>query len=102
MMMRGAMLAAEPRRKVSRGTVRRIARFASPHRRSVVLLLLVTVASAVIAVVTPLLAGRVVNVIIGRQGLRTVVVIAMIIAGLAVLDAGLGLAERGQASRIGG
>lgn len=101
MMMRGAMLAAEPRRKVSRGTVRRIARFASPHRRSVVLLLLVTVASAVIAVVTPLLAGRVVNVIIGRQGLRTVVVIALIIAGLAVVDAGLGLAERWQASRIG-
>ncbi|MGZ4556875.1 MAG: ABC transporter transmembrane domain-containing protein, partial [Mycobacteriaceae bacterium] len=100
-MMRGAMLAAEPRRKVSRGTVRRIASFASPHRRSVVLLLLVTVASAVIAVVTPLLAGRVVNVIIGRQGLRTVVVIALIIAGLAVLDAGLGLAERWQASRIG-
>ncbi|MGZ6854877.1 MAG: ABC transporter transmembrane domain-containing protein, partial [Mycobacteriaceae bacterium] len=101
MMMRGAMLAAEPRRKVSRGTVRRIASFASPHRRSVVLLLLVTVASAVIAVVTPLLAGRVVNVIIGRQGLQTVVVIALVIAGLAVLDAGLGLAERWQASRIG-
>ena len=101
MMMRGAMLAAEPRRKVGRATVRRVFTFASPHRRSVVLLLLVTVASAIIAVVTPLLAGRVVNVIIGRQGVQTVVVIALVIAGLAVFDAGLGLAERWQASRIG-
>ena len=101
MMMRGAMLAAEPRRKVGRATIRRVFTFASPHRRSVVLLLLVTVASAIIAVVTPLLAGRVVNVIIGRQGVQTVVVIALVIAGLAVFDAGLGLAERWQASRIG-
>ena len=100
-MMRGAMLAAEPRRKVGRATVRRVFTFASPHRRSVVVLLLVTVASAIIAVVTPLLAGRVVNVIIGRQGVQTVVVIALVIAGLAVFDAGLGLAERWQASRIG-
>jgi len=101
MMMRGAMLAAEPRRKVGRQTVRRIVTFAGPHRRSVLLLLLVTVGSAVIAVVTPLLAGRVVNVIIGKQGLQTLVVIASVIAGLAVIDAGLGLAERWQASRIG-
>jgi len=101
MMMRGAMLAAEPRRKVDRQTVRRVVTFARPHRRSVLLLLLVTVGSAVIAVVTPLLAGRVVNVIIGKQGLQTVVVIASVIAGLAVIDAGLGLAERWQASRIG-
>ena len=100
-MMRGAMLAAEPRRKVGRQTVRRVVTFARPHRRSVVLLLLVTVGSAVIAVVTPLLAGRVVNVIIGKQGLRTVVLIAAVIAVLAVIDAGLGLAERWQASRIG-
>jgi len=101
MMMRGAMLAAEPRRKVGRQTVRRVVTFARPHRRSVVLLLLVTVGSAVIAVVTPLLAGRVVNVIIGKLGLRTVVLIAAVIAVLAVIDAGLGLAERWQASRIG-
>ncbi|MDQ2723470.1 MAG: ABC transporter transmembrane domain-containing protein, partial [Actinomycetota bacterium] len=101
MMMRGAMLAAEPRRKVGRQTVRRVVTFARPHRRSVVLLLLVTVGSAVIAVVTPLLAGRVVNVIIGKQGLRTVVLIAAVIAALAVVDAGLGLAGRWQASRIG-
>ena len=99
--MRGAMLANEPRQKVGRQTVRRVWEFAGPHRRSLTALLVVTVASAVIAVATPLLAGRVVDAVINRSGLRTVVVIALVIAALAVVDAGLSLAERWQASRIG-
>jgi len=101
MLMHGAMLANAPRRKVGRETVRRVWDFASPHRRSLVALLVVTVLSAVIAVVTPLLAGRVVDVVIRREGVRTIVVIAGLIAGLALVDAGLSLAERWQASRIG-
>ncbi|WP_241248870.1 ABC transporter ATP-binding protein [Rhodococcus sp. X156] len=99
--MRGAMQAAEPRKKVERATVRRVWDFAKPHRRAMSWLLVVTVASAIIAVLTPLLAGRVVNVIVGREGLTTIVVIAIVIAVLAVVDAGLSLAERWQASRIG-
>ncbi|UZJ26563.1 ABC transporter ATP-binding protein/permease [Rhodococcus antarcticus] len=99
--MRGAMLANEPRQKIGRETVRRVWDFASPHRRSLTALLVVTVASAVIAVLTPLLAGRVIDAVINRSGLRTVVVVALVIAGLSVIDAGLSLAERWQASRIG-
>jgi len=100
-LMRGAMLSQEPRRKVGRETVRRVWDFASPHRRSLVALLVVTVVSAVIAVATPLLAGRVVDVVINRQGVRTVVILALLIAGLAIIDAALSLMERWQASRIG-
>ncbi|WP_435532206.1 ABC transporter ATP-binding protein [Rhodococcus antarcticus] len=95
------MLANEPRQKIGRETVRRVWDFASPHRRSLTALLVVTVASAVIAVLTPLLAGRVIDAVINRSGLRTVVVVALVIAGLSVIDAGLSLAERWQASRIG-
>ena len=100
-LMRGAMLSQEPRRKVGRETVRRVWDFASPHRRSLVALLVVTVVSAVIAVATPLLAGRVVDVVINRQGVRTVVILALLITGLAIIDAALSLMERWQASRIG-
>ncbi len=100
-LMRGAMLSQEPRRKVGRETVRRVWDFASPHRRSLVALLVVTVVSAVIAVATPLLAGRVVDVVINRQGVRTIVILALLIAGLAIVDAALSLMERWQASRIG-
>ncbi|MEO6880491.1 MAG: ABC transporter ATP-binding protein [Mycobacteriaceae bacterium] len=101
MLVRGAMLSGEPRRKVGRATVRRVWEFASPHRRALLILLVVTVAAAVISVATPLLAGQVVNAITKREGLRTIVVLALVIAGLAVVGAGLSLAERWQASRIG-
>jgi len=100
-LMRGAMLSQEPRRRVGRETVRRVWDFASPHRRSLVALLVVTVVSAGIAVATPLLAGRVVDVVINRQGVRTIVILALLIAGLAIVDAALSLMERWQASRIG-
>ncbi len=101
MLVRGAMLSAEPRQKVGRATVRRVWEFAAPHRRALGVLLVVTVLAAVASVVTPLLAGRVVNAITDRSGLRTIVVIAVIIAVLAVVAAGLSLAERWQASQIG-
>ena len=59
-------------------------------------------ASALIGVVTPVLAGRVVNDITGRTAGRTVVVeIALVIAGLAVVDAALSFAQRWYSARIG-
>jgi ABC-type multidrug transport system fused ATPase/permease subunit len=63
--------------------------------------LILTVASAVLAVTTPLLAGRVVDAIVGKQDASLVVWLAVIIAGLAILDAGLGVVERWQSARIG-
>ena len=60
------------------------------------------VASAVVGVATPVLAGRVVNVITGPAGTAGQVVrIALVIAGLAVLDALLSLVQRWYSARIG-
>ena len=61
--------------------------------------LLLTVVGAGIGVATPVLAGRVVNAIVGRQvsaAAATVVGLAAGIAGLAVLEAGVGLARGGS------
>ncbi len=88
-------------RSVAPGTFRRIWCFARPHRPTLLAFLVMTVGSAVIGVATPLLAGRVVNAIIGRSPLSLVVELAGIIAALAVVDAVLGLAERWFSSRIG-
>jgi ATP-binding cassette subfamily B protein len=88
--------------KLAPGTVGRIARFASPYRRELTVFLAAIVSSALIGVATPVLAGRVVNVITGDSGTPgTVVRIALIIAGLAVVDALLSLAQRWYSSRIG-
>ncbi|MEN3362004.1 MAG: ATP-binding cassette, subfamily bacterial, partial [Mycobacteriales bacterium] len=91
--------------KLAPGTVRRIARFARPYRADLGVFLLAVTVSALIGVVTPVLAGRVINQITsagGRHGtVGGVVRLAVVIAVLAVLDAGLSLAQRWYSSRIG-
>jgi ABC-type multidrug transport system fused ATPase/permease subunit len=88
-------------RSVPPGTLGRIWRFASAHHRMLYAFLALTTVSAVIAVGVPVLAGRVVDAIIHRSSLGTVVVIAAAIAGLAVVDSISGLIERWMSSRIG-
>ncbi|OQO93711.1 ABC transporter [Saccharomonospora piscinae] len=100
-LMRGAMNSADAPRGLRRGTVARVARFARPHWRRLLVFLLLTVISAVLAVSTPLLAGRVVDAIVGGQAAATVVWLAVAIALIAVVDAVLGLAERWQSAHIG-
>ena len=89
--------------RLAPGTAGRIAAFARPYRRELAVFLLTVVASAGIGVLTPVLAGRVVNVIASRDpgGTGTVVRIAAVVAGLAVLDAALSLAQRWYSARIG-
>jgi ABC-type multidrug transport system fused ATPase/permease subunit len=99
--MRGSMRAADAPKGLTKGTVRRVYRFATPHRGKLAVFLGLTVISAVLAVSTPLLAGQVVDAIVGGRGVSLVVWLAVAIAGVAVLDAALGLAERWQSSRIG-
>lgn len=97
----GAMRAADAPKGLRKGTVRRVARFARPHWARLAIFLGLTVISAVLAVSTPLLAGRVVDEIVGGGTLSIVVWLALAIAGLAIADAALGLAERWQSARIG-
>ncbi|MFJ8966109.1 ABC transporter ATP-binding protein [Lentzea sp. NPDC102401] len=87
--------------KVRRGTFRRVLAFARPHRAKLVVFLLLTVVSSVLAVSTPLLAGRVVDAIVGGSAPSVVVWLAVAIALIAVVDAGLGVVERWQSTRIG-
>ncbi|PSL52895.1 ABC-type multidrug transport system fused ATPase/permease subunit [Saccharothrix carnea] len=95
------MRASDAPTAVRRGTFRRVWGFAAPHRAKLVVFLLLTVVSAVLAVSTPVLAGRVVDAIVGGRDVSVVVWLAVVIAGIAVVDAGLGLVERWQSSRIG-
>lgn len=95
------MNAPDEQRPFSMATARRILRFAAPHKRRFGAFLLFSVVSALLAVATPLLAGRVVNGIVDGAAPRVVVVLALAIGGLAVVDAALGLAIRWLSARIG-
>ncbi|WP_298183091.1 ABC transporter ATP-binding protein [Saccharomonospora sp.] len=100
-LLRGTMQSADTPSGLRKATVRRVARFARPHWRRLLVFLLITVVSAVLAVTTPLLAGRVVDAIVDGKSASTVVWLAVIIALIAVVDAALGLAERWQSAHIG-
>ena len=90
-------------KRVGKATALRVLRFARPYRRSIAVFLLLVVASSGIAVVTPLLAGDVINAIYhgGPEAGRVVIMIALLIAALAVVDAVLAIAQRYQSARIG-
>jgi ATP-binding cassette subfamily B protein len=90
-------------RTVNRRTLQRVLEFAGPYRRDIAVFLVAVVLDAVIGVATPVLAGNVVNAITGaRPGAGGVVVrLALLIAGLAIVDAGLSLAQRWYSARIG-
>nr|PZM95469.1 MAG: ABC transporter [Thermocrispum agreste] len=100
-LLRSSMHAEEAPKGLAPGTVRRVVRFARPHWRRLAVFGLLTVVAAVLAVSTPLLAGRVVDVIVSGESAETVVTLALIIAGVAVADAAVGLAERWQSAHIG-
>jgi len=89
------------RRSVSRATVRRVGEFARPHRRTIIVFLVLATVSALLGVAAPLLAGRAVNAIVERHATSTVVWLAVLIAVVALIDAGVGLLERLKSSQLG-
>jgi ATP-binding cassette subfamily B protein len=101
MALQSAMQGDQPRRVFSRSTLRRIAAFARPHRRQLAVFLFLSVFGAVLAVATPVLAGRVVDAIVEGRDAAMVVGLAAVIAGIAVLDAAGGLAQRWYSARLG-
>jgi ATP-binding cassette, subfamily B, bacterial len=87
--------------RLAGGTVRRVVGFATPHRMPIAVFLALTVVDAALVVVTPLLVKRIIDDGIMRHDTRLVVVLAAAAAGVAVLDAGLGVAMGWLSARIG-
>src|SRR5690606_8106354 len=102
MALRSATRGDVPRRTVSWATLKRVGEFARPHRRNLFWFLVLSVIGAILTVVTPILAGRVVDEITGGDGRAAVVVtLAVVIALVALAEAGFGLLERWKSAKIG-
>ncbi|MGI5125179.1 ABC transporter ATP-binding protein [Pseudonocardia sp. CA-107938] len=93
--------AQEEKRPFSRATLARIGRFARPHRRLIAMFLLVSVVGAALAVASPILAGQAVDAIVRGGPIEAVVGIAVLIAVIAVAEAGLGVLQRYQSATLG-
>jgi ATP-binding cassette subfamily B protein len=87
--------------KLAKNTVRRVLAFAKPHRGRIAVFLVITVADAALVIVPPLLLRRIVDDGILAGNAAVVTALAIAVAGVAVIDAGLGLASGYLSSRIG-
>ncbi|MEV0779566.1 ABC transporter ATP-binding protein [Streptomyces sp. NPDC050433] len=99
--LHNVMNARSERRPFARATLRRIGGFARPHRRRIIQFVLLGVATALLAVATPVLAGRVVDAIVSGGDERLVVRLALLIALIALAEAGLGLLGRRLSATLG-
>lgn len=95
------MTAQQDRRPFTWATVKRIGGFARPHAAQLIGFLVLSVVGAFLAVATPLLAGRVINLIFGGAPYAQVLQIAIAIGVIAIAEAGLGLLQRWLSARIG-
>ncbi|MFN2540486.1 MAG: ABC transporter ATP-binding protein [Mycobacteriales bacterium] len=92
--------------KLAPGTVRRIVAFASPYKRDLSIFLVLIVVDALVAVANPLIFKKVIDDGIGKNPPATgstnvVLAMALLLVGLALFDAILGLAQRWYSARIG-
>ncbi len=85
----------------SKATLKRVLAFARPHRGKLLAFVAMSVAMAFLAVATPVLAGQVVDAIVARAGEGEVIRLALLIAVVAVAEAGLGLVNRWLSATIG-
>ncbi len=88
-------------KQLPKGLVRRIFRFAAPYRRVLALYLVLIVIDAVVSAANPLIYRAIIDDGIIRHHLKVIVVLALVVAGLAVIDTGLMLWQRWISARVG-
>ncbi|HET9071347.1 MAG TPA: ABC transporter ATP-binding protein [Acidimicrobiales bacterium] len=89
------------RHKLPKGTLKRIARFASPYRWKLAAFLVMIIVDALVGAANPLLYRMIIDQGIGHKDVRLIAIVAGVVAALAVVDAGLSLAERWVSAVIG-
>ncbi|SFP29325.1 ATP-binding cassette, subfamily B [Actinomadura madurae] len=92
---------AVPRRRVKRGTMRRMLPYARPYRWQIALLLSTTVLDACIAAASPLVLKLIIDRGIARENLSLVVGLSLGLAGLALVAAVASFVQNRASGRVG-
>ncbi len=87
--------------KLPKGTVRRIMGFARPYKVVLALFLVLIVIDALVGAANPLVYRAIIDQGIEKHNGGLVIWLAVLVAGLAIFDAALGLWERWISSRVG-
>ncbi|MGJ9402811.1 ABC transporter ATP-binding protein [Arthrobacter sp. KK5.5] len=92
---------ADGGRQFTPGTLRRVVDFARQYRGRLTAFILISVVAAVLAVATPVLAGQVVDAIVAGGPASTIIRLAVLIAVVAVAEAGVTILTRWLSSSLG-
>ena len=95
---RDSSVAGKP---LAAGTSRRVAGYARPYLRPLVGFLVIVIVDAVVLVASPLLLRDIVDLGVTRKDSGVVVRLALVVALLSVVDAGLTVWQRWYSARIG-
>ena len=87
--------------KIAKGTTRRILSFVRPYRRLLVFFLAFVVVDAVVSAANPLLYRAIIDKGILAGNAALIVWLAVLVAVLALTDAGLTLVQRYISARVG-
>jgi ATP-binding cassette, subfamily B, bacterial len=89
------------KQRLKPGTVRRIADYARPYRWDLLIFLVAAALDAVVTVSYPVLLGVIIDKGIVPKRVDVVLILAGVVVGLAVFDAGLNIAQRYFTARVG-
>jgi len=89
------------KQRLKPGTVGRIAGYARPYRWDLLIFLLAAALDAVVTVSYPVLLGVIIDKGIVPKRVDLVLILAGVVAGLALFDAGLNIAQRYFTARVG-
>jgi ATP-binding cassette subfamily B protein len=106
-MMRGGMMSRMSRDpsisdyKLKKGVVRRVLAFARPYRGLISVFIVLIAVSAALSVAPPLLFKQIIDDGVLGGDPRLVVTLSAVVAGLAIIDAGISIVQRWCSSKIG-
>jgi ATP-binding cassette subfamily B protein len=87
--------------KLAPGIRKRIFKFASPYKKSLIIFLVVVIFDAAIGAANPLILREIINRGILDHHKNLIIALASLVAGLAVIDAGLTFVSRYISARVG-
>ncbi len=94
-------LSGDKGRAYAETTPKRVLKFAAGYKSRLIVFVIFSIISAILAVITPVLAGRIVDEIVARSGIQVIINLALMIAVVAVLDAVVSVVVRWFSSKLG-
>lgn len=97
----GGIRRSKEQEALTPGTIRRAWSFIAQYRGRLIVYLVVSALGAVLTVVSPILAGDVVDAIVEGSNVNVVIRLAVLIAGVALVEAVLDVISRWQSASLG-